>query len=362
MENHKNENFLIMVINPGSTSTKVSVYRGEECRFNDIIRHEKPELSGFSGILEQKDFRKKTVLELLSRNGYSLAQMDAIVGRGGLVRPIESGTYLINDAMLRDLTITAAAVHASSLGGIIAKELGDQCSRPSFVVDPVVVDEMEASARFTGIPGIERKSAFHALNHKAVARKCAEDMGKKYEDCRFIVAHMGGGVTVGAHRYGRVIDVNDGINGEGPFSPERCGGAPLAGIVRMCFSGEITQAQMFCYMQNSGGMLAYLGTNDLREVERRILDGDEKADRVLHAMAYQIGKEIGSMYAVLEGHVDAVILTGGLAFSVRLTSLIKQMVAAFAKVVCYPGEEEMKQLAGGGLRVLTGEEQPKEYF
>ena len=356
----ENERYNILAVNPGSTSTKIAVCRGDKMK-EDVIRHDKSELSRFCGILDQMEFRKAAISALLERNRVDIKQLDAVVGRGGLIRPIEGGTYAINDAMLADLKKTAAAIHASSLGGIIAKDLGTELGIPSYVVDPIVVDELEACARFSGIPEIERKSVFHALNQKAVARKCANDLGKRYEDCRFIVAHLGGGITVGAHRYGRVIDVNDGINGEGPFSPERCGGIPLTPLVRMCFSGKYAEEEIVSWMQKSGGMYAYLGTNDLREVERRVLTGDDRAERVLESMAYQVAKEIGAMLAALEGRADAIILTGGLAYSDRFPALIKQKVSLFAPVLNYPGEEEMHALCAGALRVLSGQERVKEY-
>jgi butyrate kinase len=233
--------------------------------------------------------------------------------------------------------------------------------KPAYVVDPVVVDEMDPYAKLTGMPGIERRSVFHALNQKAVARRCARDMGMPYEDGRFVVAHMGGGITVGAHRYGRVIDVNDGLAGEGPFSPERTGGLPAEPLIRMCFSGAYTQKDLLDKVSRGGGMSAYLGTHDLRECERLIKEGDDYASLVLESMAYQVSKEIGGMVAVLEGRVDAIILTGGLAYSNRFTGAIKNRVGLIAKVRVYPGEDELTALAEGALRVIKGEEKAKEY-
>ncbi len=361
MGNLSDKIFTILAINPGSTSTKVSVYKNEKPVVLETIRHKKADTEQFKNILEQKEFRAKAVTDALKKSGVALSDIDAVVGRGGLLKPMESGTYPINEKMLKDLTVAIAAIHASSLGGIIAYEIGKKYNLPSFVVDPVVVDEMEHCAKLSGIPGAERSSKFHALNQKSVARHCAADMGMEYENCRFVVAHMGGGISVGAHRYGRVIDVNDGMS-EGPFSPERCGSVPLWQVIKMCFSGDYTEQEMMDYTSKNGGMIAYLGTNDLRECEQMIMQGDEFAVLVLESMAYQVAKEIGAMVAVLEGRVDAIILTGGLAYSNRFTGSIKQRVGLIAPVKTYAGEEEMLALTEGALRVLRGTEQPKTYI
>jgi len=354
--------YRILVINPGSTSTKVGIFHNEEMIVQDVVRHSKGEIAKYDSILAQKDMRLSLVEQSVQRNGYDIHSFDAIVGRGGLVEPIDSGVYAINERMLHDLIHSTAASHASSLGAIIATELGKKVNIPSFVVDPIVVDEMDPYARLTGMPGIERRSIFHALNQKAIARRCAKDMGMKYEDCRFIVAHMGGGITVGAHRYGRVIDVNDALAGEGPFSPERPGGIPAEPLVRMCYSGAYTLKEMLDKITHAGGMSAYLGTNDLQTCERLIKEGDDYAVLVLESMAYQVSKEIGAMVAVLEGRVDAIILTGGLAYSTRFTGAIKQRVSLIAPIKVYPGEDELTALAQGALSVLRGEERVKEYL
>lgn len=353
--------WLILVINPGSTSTKLAVYRNETPVFEQTLRHTPDEFSNCSGILDQRALRTQYVMDALAAHHIAPKELNAVVGRGGLITPVDSGTYLINDLMIRDLMRGAAITHASSLGGIIAADLGKKHHIPAYVVDPVVVDEMEPRARFTGIPGIERRSAFHALNTKAVARLCAESMGMAYEDGRFVVAHMGGGISVGAHRYGRVIDVNDAMAGEGPFTPERCGAVPVEPVVGMCFSGQFSETDILAYCHKRGGMMAYLNTNDMREVEKMIKQGDEYAALVMDSMAYQLGKEIGSMAAVLEGRVDAIILTGGLAYSMRFTGTIKQMVDQIAPVKTFPGEHEMVAMAAGVLRVLRGREQAAVY-
>lgn len=353
--------YLILVINPGSTSTKFAVYSNETPLFEQTVRHAAGEFEECAGILGQKAIRMRYMLQALAAHQIRPEDLSAVVGRGGLVTPLDSGTYLINDTMVRDLTKGMAVTHASSLGGLIAAEIGKQYGIPAYVVDPVVVDEMEPRAKLTGIPGIERRSVFHALNTKAIARLCSEDIGMAYEDGRFVVAHMGGGITIGAHRYGRVVDVNDALAGEGPFTPERCGAVPIEPLVEMCFSGQYTEEEVLTLCHRRGGMAAYLDTNDMREVEKMIKQGDDYAALVMDSMAYQVAKEIGAMAAVLEGRVNAIILTGGLAYSMRFTGAIKQMVDQIAPVKTYPGEHEMTALAMGALRVLRGKEKAAMY-
>ena len=348
--------FRILAINPGSTSTKFAVYDNETAIFIKTIRHNDEELRQFGSILGQKSYRKDCILSEMEAAGISPGSLDAISGRGGLLKPIESGTYLVSPAMLADLQTATAAIHASALGAIIAAELAQELTIPAYVVDPIVVDEMDRNAKLTGMPGIERSSVFHALNQKAIARRVADKIGKPYENSRFVVAHLGGGITVGAHRYGRVIDVNDALSGEGPFTPERAGSVPAAPLVNMCFSGEYTREELIGKINKRGGMRGYLGTNDLRAVQKMINDGDEFAALVLDSMAYQVSKEIGAMVAVLEGMVDAIILTGGLAYSNRFTGAIKQRVDRLAPLHVFPGEDEMLALMGGALRVLRGQE------
>lgn len=351
---------LILAINPGSTSTKAAVFDGEEMIADTTVMHSAKEISGFSSILDQKGMRKECVLGFLHEKGIERSELKAIVGRGGLLKPIDSGTYRINDKMLRDLTDAALAIHASALGALIAHEIAADIGIEAYVVDPVVVDEMDPCAKLTGIPGIERRSVFHALNSKSIARRAAEQIGLEYESGRFIIAHMGGGITVGAHMYGRVVDVNDALAGEGPFTPERCGAIPVSGILELCYSGR-TKSEMQMLLNGGGGMLAYLGTNDLREVEQMIKTGDEYAALVMDSMAYQVSKEIGAMSAVLEGRVNAIALTGGLAYSNRFTAAIKRRVDLIAKVFVFPGEDELLALACGARRVLAGSERVKEY-
>ena len=354
------QKYKILVINPGSTSTKLSIYENETEIFNKTIQHKSDEFENCETMLDQKPLRLNYVREFLKET-MEAETIDAVVGRGGIVSPLNSGTYLVNEKMKEDLVDESASAHASSLGGLIAENIASELGVPAYVVDPVVVDEMEPYAKMTGFPGIERKSVFHALNAKAVARKCAVELGLAYENGRFVVAHMGGGISVGAHRYGRVIDVNDAIAGEGPFTPERCGSVPIEPIIEMCYSGKIEKQEMLDMLRKHGGMASYLGTNNLKQVEKMIRDGDEYAALVVDSMAYQVSKEIGAMVAALEGRVDAIILTGGLAFSDRFTGSIKQRVDQIARVFTYPGEDEMSALALGALRVLTGEEKVSVY-
>ena len=358
---NKQDTFFILAVNPGSTSTKVAIYQNEELLTVKTVHHSKTELEQFGNVRQQEKMRLTCVRKVLEDAGISPSKLSAVVGRGGLIEPIDSGTYLVNERMIRDLLDAHGAVHASAFGGIIAYEIARENHIPSYVVDPIVVDELDQNAKLTGFPGMERRSVFHALNQKSVARRCAQDMGLEYENGRFVVAHMGGGITVGAHRYGRVIDVNDALAGEGPFTPERTGALPALPLIHLCFSGEFTEQELIDKVTRGGGLTAYLGTNDLRKVERLIKEGDEYATLVLESMAYQVCKEIGAMYAVLEGQADAIILTGGLAHSTRFTSCIKQRVGQMAPIKVYPGEDEMLALVSGALRVLRGEEQAMEY-
>ncbi|MBC7194519.1 MAG: butyrate kinase, partial [Caldisericia bacterium] len=287
--------------------------------------------------------------------------ISCIVGRGGLIKPVESGTYIINEKMIEDLKEAKRGEHASNLGAIIAYEIAKELKIPAYIVDPVVVDEMDDVARISGLKGIERKSIFHALNQKAVARRAAKDLGKKYEDVNLIVVHLGGGISVGAHRKGRVVDVNNALNGDGPFAPERAGGLPTQDLVDLCFSGKYTFDEMKKKLAGEGGLVSHLGTNDAREVEKRIENGDSYARLVYEAMAYQVSRTIGEMAAVLKGEIDAIVITGGIAYSKMLVDWIRERVSFLGKILVYPGEDEMEALALGALRVLRKEEEPKIY-
>lgn len=354
--------FKILVINPGSTSTKIAVFDNEELIFGKILRHSSQDIGQYKKIYDQLEFRKKVIEDTLEGGGIKIEELHAVIGRGGLLKPIQGGTYIIDDKMVKDLKEGILGEHASNLGGIIAKEIGDKVNIPSYIVDPVVVDEMDEVARVSGIPEIDRKSIFHALNQKAIARKAANELGKKYEECNFIVAHMGGGISIGAHKGGRVIDVANALDGEGPFSMERSGSIPIGELIKMCFSGKYTEDEIKKKINGNGGMIAYLDTNDVREIENRINNGDKKAKLIHEAMVYQISKEIGACASVLKGNVDAVLLTGGIAYSKLVIESIKERVGYIGKIMVYPGEDEMIALAQGGLRVLNKEEEPKIYL
>ena len=353
--------FRLLIINPGSTSTKIGVYEDEKQIFEKTLRHSAEEIGQFETIYSQKDFRKEVILNVLRENNFNINTLDAVVGRGGLLKPIPSGTYEVNKALLEDLKIGVQGPHASNLGGILAQEIAEQADVRAFIVDPVVVDELSDVARLSGVPELRRISIFHALNQKAIGRRAAQDMNKKYEDCNFLIVHMGGGVTVGAHRKGKVIDNTNGLDGEGPFSPERSGGLPVGGLMRLCYGDELSKSELGKRIKGNGGVVAYLGTNDIRDVEDMISKGDEKANLIYEAMVYQICKEIGAYATVLKGDVDAIILTGGIAYSKKIREEIESRVKFIAPVISYPGEDEMIALAQGGLRVLNGEEKALDY-
>jgi len=352
--------YRILVINPGSTTTKVAVYSGSEPEFIETIHHDPAQLSTFSDILEQREFRKRTIVDLLHSKGLSISGFHVVVSRGGLCKPIPSGVYEVNQQMIEDLRTSVLGKHASSLGGIIAHELASEAGVRALIVDPVVVDEMEPLARYSGWSLIPRKSIFHALNQKAAARTIAARFGVRYEELNMIVVHLGGGISVGVHRRGRVVDVNNGME-EGPFAPERAGSLPIGDLIRICFSGKYTKEQMLKVMSGQGGLVSYLGTNDGREVERRIETGDTRAAEVYEAMAYQVAKEIGAGATVLAGDVDAIVLTGGLARSRRFVASVKSRVRFIAPVFVVPGDLEMETLAKSALQALTGEVEIRTY-
>lgn len=353
--------YKLLVINPGSTSTKIGVYEDENQILEETLRHSTEEIEKYNQIYDQFEFRKEVILNVLKDKNFDINTLDAVVGRGGLLKPIESGTYEVNEVMLEDLKVGVQGQHASNLGGIIANEIAKSLNIPAFIVDPVVVDEMDEVARVSGMNGIERKSVFHALNQKAVAKRYAKEQNKNYEELNLIVAHMGGGTSVGAHRDGRIIDVNNALDGEGPFSPERSGGVPIGDLVKMCYSGEFTLEEIKKKINGKGGIVSYLATNDFREVQSEALAGNSKAKLIFDAFIYQMAKEIGACSAVLAGKVDSIILTGGIAYSKVVTDAIKERVEFIAPVTVYPGEDELLALTQGGLRVLKGEEKAKQY-
>lgn len=351
---------MILAINPGSTSTKIAVFRDEESLFTRTIRHPEEDIRFFRRIVDQHPYRVREILNVLSEQDVQLEAIDAVVGRGGLLRPMAGGTYAVNERMLTDLLGCSYGEHASNLGGIIAHDLGQEYGRPAFIVDPVTVDEFWDVARVSGLPLLERLSQSHALNMKAVARAVAARMGKRYDEVKFVVIHLGSGTSVSAHLNGRMVDVNN-ANNEGPFSAERCGGLPASLLVDLCYSGRFSHREMKDMLTRSGGVYAYLGTKDMAEAESRARSGDDRARLVLEAMAYQVAKEIGAQCAVLSGNVDRIIITGGMANSEYITGMIADRVRKLAPVETVPGEEELPALALGALRVLRGEEEAKTY-
>lgn len=353
--------YKLLIINPGSTSTKIGVYEDEKVLFEDTLRHSSEEIGKYSTIYEQLSFRKEVILDILKENNFDITTLDAVVGRGGMLKPIAGGTYEVNEEMLNDLKVGVQGEHASNLGGILASSIADELEIKSFIVDPVVVDELEEVARLSGVPELPRKSKFHALNQKAVAKRYAKEHDKAYDDTNLIIVHMGGGVSVGAHKNGKVIDVNNALDGDGPFSPERAGSVPVGDLIKMCFSGQYSENEVYKKIVGKGGYVAYLNTNDARDVLKLANEGNEKAKLVLQGFVYQVSKAIGEMSVVLRGKVDAIVLTGGIAYGKDVTSLISESIGWIAPVVIYPGEDELLALAQGALRVLNGEEEAKEY-
>jgi len=353
---------IILVINPGSTSTKIAVYDNTEEIYEKNLKHSSDELNQFDKITDQYYFRKSAILEDLKKADLNIEDINCVVGRGGLVKPIPSGVYEVNDQLLKDLKQGVLGEHASNLGGLIANDLaGSNKNTRAFIADPVVVDELEDIARYTGHPLFKRISIFHALNQKAVARTYAADINRNYEDLNLIVAHLGGGISVGAHKKGKVVDVNNTLNGDGPFSPERSGTLPVGQLIKLCFSGNYTEKEMNRMIKGEGGFVAYLGTNNAYEVELKVRDGDNDASLVQDAMSYQISKEIGSLAVVFAGEIDAILLTGGLAKNPLLTEYIEKMVSFIAPVHIYPGENELRALAMNGLMAMNQEIEIKIY-
>ena len=352
--------YRILDVNPGSTSTKIGVYEDENLLFDKTLRHSAEELEKFDSIPAQKDWRRKLVMKALEDQGFDVKTLSAVSGRGGLLAPIRGGTYAVSDRLVRDCTVGVQGQHASNLGGIIAREIGDQLGIPSFIVDPVVVDELSDVARFAGHPLFHRTSIFHALNQKAVAKRYAKEIGKPYESLNLIVCHMGGGVSVGAHVKGEVVDTGNALEGEGPFSPERSGTLPSGALVDLCFSGKYTEQEIRRMITGNGGLLAYTGSTDMQELMRRAAT-DAKVREVIDAFHYRVAKEIGAMAAAMKGQVDQIILTGGIAHGQETVDALKGYVSWIAPVTVYPGEGELLALAEGALRVLRGEETAKIY-
>ncbi len=350
----------ILVINPAATATHVALFDGESLMVEESLAHSPEELQAFDRIWDQYLLRKDRVAEFLSRHGVPQSSLSAVVGRGGLLRPIPGGTYLVNASMLEDLRRGVQGEHASNLGGILAYGMARASSIPAYIVDSVSTDELDAIARISGLPELERRPLSHALNMRWMGRRAAAELGKRYEESRLVVAHLGMGISVAAHRGGRIVDTNNANEG-GPFSPERAGMLPVGDLVRLCFSGKFTERELIRRLTSQGGLMAHLGTKDSREVERRIEQGDPVAHLVYEAMAYQVGKEIGAMAAILKGEVDAVVLTGPLAHSTLLVSWVRERTSWVGPILVYPGGDEMIALAAGALRVLRGEEEALQY-
>lgn len=358
---HTMKRYKMLVIDPGSTSTKVAVYIDDKPTVKRSVKHSLEELAGFNGILNQKEFRTQVVLDTLEEAGVKLTELDAIIGRGGLIENISSGLYEVNRKMVEDVTERPLGQHACNLGPIIAYELAQKAGIKAYTVDPATVNDMPEVARITGLPEIRRIPTFHALNTRAVARRYAESIGRDYEEMNVIVVHMGGGISIGAHKRGKVVDVNNCLDGDGPFSPERAGSIPTMQMAKLCYSGKFTLRQMSNHIAGEGGIFAYIGTNDMLEVARRRKEGDHQAIILTEAMAYNIGKWIGANAAVLRGKVDAIILTGGIAYDPFVCNCIKEMVSFIAPVEVIPGEDELEALAMNGLLALRGKLRPKIY-
>lgn len=350
-----------LIINPGSTSTKIGVFEDETLLFEETLRHSTEEIAQYASIVDQKDFRKQIILDLLKKKDFDIKSLQVVVGRGGMLKPIPGGTYAVSDDLLEDLKIGKQGQHASNLGGILAREIGDSIGVPSYIVDPVVVDELMPISRYSGVPELPRTSVFHALNQKAVAKRYAKEQGKAYNSLNLIVVHMGGGVSVGAHAQGRVVDVFNALDGDGAFSPERAGAVPSGALIKMCFSGEYTEKEVYKKIVGNGGFNAYVGTNDMRDVEKLVNDGDKRAEEIRDAFIMQVAKDIGSMACVLKGKVDQIIVTGGIAYDKAVVDGLKERAEFIAPFTVYPGEDELLALTQGALRVMNGEEEAMTY-
>ena len=350
-----------LIINPGSTSTKIGVFEDETLLFEETLRHSTEEIAKYASIVDQKDFRKQIILDLLAKKDFDMKSLQVIVGRGGMLKPIPGGTYAVSDELLADLKVGVQGQHASNLGGILAREIADSIGVPSYIVDPVVVDELMPISRYSGVPELPRTSVFHALNQKAVAKRYAKEQGKAYDSLNLVVVHMGGGVSVGAHEKGQVVDVFNALEGDGAFSPERAGAVPSGALIKMCFSGQYTEKEVYKKIVGNGGFNAYVGTTDMRDVEKMVLDGDEKAAEAREAFIMQVAKNIGSMACVLKGKVDQIVITGGIAYDKVVVSGLKERAGFIAPITVYPGEDELLALAQGALRVMNGEEKAMVY-
>lgn len=352
--------FKILAINPGSTSTKVALYEEERPLLESTLRHSTEEVSRFADVIDQLDWRRGLILQLLRDNGFDIGELSAVIGRGGLIRPVAGGVYEVNSRMRYDLR-NAQMRHACNLGGLLAAQIAHMAKVKAYIADPPVVDEMDDVARISGMPMCPRKPIFHALNQKAIARLHCRHAGRPYEESNLIVAHMGGGISVAAHRSGRIVDVNNALDGDGPFAPDRAGNIPSAELIKVCFSGKYSKEELLKFISSKGGLVALLGTNSVIEVMERIGQGDQRAAKVLDAMSYNIAKQIGAAAAALEGKVDGILLTGGIAFNEPVVETIRRHCSFIAPITVYPGENELEALALNALSVLRGDIEPKEY-
>lgn len=349
----------VLVINPGATSTKIAVFEEDKQVFKKGIDHSAQELDQFDRVIDQADYRQKAILDAVAESGYQLSDFDAVCGRGGLYRAIPSGTYAVSDAVMRDVEQAPYGEHPSNLGAYLAKKLGDMVGIPAFFVDPVCVDEMTEVAHVSGFREFRRQSLFHALNQKATARKAAEQMGKRYEDVKLIVCHLGGGVSVAAHDHGRVVDVFN-VKDEGAMGLDRGGSLPVNALINYCYSGKSKEEVKRIFGRQSG-MFSYVGTTDFREICAKVVEGDPKFVQAYEALVYQLAKDIGAMAAVLHFDVDAIVYTAGMAYEEFFCNDISKYVAKLAPIIRLPGEEEMRSLAEGALRVLHGEQEAGVY-
>ncbi len=350
-----------LIINPGSTSTKIGVFEDETLLFEETLRHSTEEIAQYASIVDQKDFRKNIILSLMKEKDFDMKSLNVIVGRGGMLKPIPGGTYAVTDDLLHDLKVGVQGQHPSNLRGVLAREIGDSIGVPSYIVDPVVVDELMPMARYSGVPELPRTSVFHALNQKAVAKRYAKEKGVAYDSLNLIVVHMGGGVSVGAHEKGKAVDVFNALDGDGAFSPERAGAVPSGALIKMCFSGSYTEKEVYKKIVGNGGFNAYLNTNDMREVNKIVEEGNKEAEVIREAFILQVAKDIGSMACVLSGKVDQILITGGIAYNKYVTDRLTERAGFIAPITVYPGEDELLALAQGALRVLNGEEKAMEY-
>ena len=352
--------YKVLAINPGSTSTKVALYDEERPLLDLTLRHTTEELTRFTDIIDQLDWRRGLILSALREKSFDIKELSAVIGRGGLIRPIPAGVYEVNSRMRYDLR-NAQMKHTCNLGGLLAAQIAHMAGVKAYIADPPVVDEMDDVARITGMPMCPRKSVFHALNQKATARLHCERTDLVYEESNLIVAHMGGGISVGAHRQGKIVDVNNALDGDGPFAPDRAGSIPSSELIKVCFSGQYTREELLKYISSKGGMVAYLGTNSVMQVMERIEQGDQRAKKVLDALCYNVSKQIGAMAAALAGRVDGIILTGGIAYNEPVVNYICEHCAFIAPVTVYPGENELESLVANALVVLRGTIEPKVY-